>query len=1103
MSSVTDLPTEPKDLPVNLSELLLEAFPGIAMLIDTKTSKILGFNKKAAENGASLGDCCYSKLWNNESKCHWCRLKDVTNTNQETKTIFEENGKIWEYHWKLIRERIVLVYSIDVTKREQTNKETEVIKKRLENILYGTGVGTWEWNIPTGEVIFNERWAEMIGYTLGELQPVSIQTWINYVNADDLEKSNNEITRHINGETDQYECESRMKHKNGDWIWVLDRGKIISRTEDGKPLLMYGTHLDITERKKSELQLKENEKRYHQLYNIMRLMSDTMSDMIWVKDLDKKYIFANKAICDKLLTAEDTTEPIGKNDLFFAKRERLAHPENPEWHTFGELCRDSDDITLQEMKEMQFDEFGNVKGKFLYLDVRKAPLFDNEGNLIGIVGSARDITEKKLAEEELKKSLEKNKALLTANPDLMFVFDKDLTIIDYNAALGKGDLYVPPEVFLGKKPEEVLPEDVANAMNLSIREVFETGKPIELIYSLEMQDTIKHFNARYVKAGTEEVVNIVQNITEKYNTEKALKESEERFEALHNASFGGIVIHDLGKIVDCNKGLSDITGYSHEELIGMDGLLLISEDFRDDVREKIRSGYGEAYESFGIRKNGEKYPLRLQGKNIPYQGKTVRVTEFRDITVQKKSEMELNYSAGFQKLLMEISSTYINLPLNKVDETINHSLAEIGKFVGADRTYIFNYYPDSKLTTNTYEWCAEGIEPQIQNLQNVPLAEEWIDAFNSGNSVYIENIQQMPPGLAREILEPQGIKSLIVFPLIIDNSFFGFVGFDSVTDYHQYSENEQKLLKVFSDLLVNIQLRQKQEKLLTERETLLRTIIENAPFEIWARDLDQICILENYALIDHWGSLLGTSPDKSKLTEEEYQTWVENNQRAMNGKVVNQEVVYNVNGEKRYFQNILAPIKDGEKITGFTGFNIDITNSKKAEEKLIQNAEQLNTITSTSLDGYWMINLNGKLLDVNEAYCKLTGYTRDELLNMTISDLEVIENPELTKLHIKKLIATGFDKFETKHRCKNGEILEFEVSATYSNKINSIFVFLSDISERKRNENELHNQLNEINSFNKLMIGREERMIELKNEINNLRKLLGEQEKYNKKQVDL
>ncbi|MBL7104234.1 MAG: response regulator [Bacteroidales bacterium] len=148
---------------------------------------------------------------------------------------------------------------------------------------------------------------------------------------------------------------------------------------------------------------KKSEQNYKTLYSFFRLMVDNVPDMIWAKDLDGHFIFVNQGICDKLLYAKDTDEPIGKTDIFFAQREREKHPENPDWHTFGEICADSDSIVIKSKKPKRFDEFGNVKGEFLYLDVNKAPLWDENGKMIGTVGSARDVTKQKQIEEEQKR----------------------------------------------------------------------------------------------------------------------------------------------------------------------------------------------------------------------------------------------------------------------------------------------------------------------------------------------------------------------------------------------------------------------------------------------------------------------------------------------------------------------------------------------------------------------------------------------------------------------------------------------------------------------------------------------------------------------------
>ncbi|NPD48258.1 PAS domain-containing protein [Lentimicrobium sp. S6] len=153
----------------------------------------------------------------------------------------------------------------DITERKQAEEESKEKDERIKLALEGTSAGIWDWNIQTGETVFNERWAEIIGYSLEEISPVSIETWMKYAHPDDSKKSEELLEKHFKGETDYYEFESRMKHKNSKWIWVIDRGKVVEWDKDGKPLRMTGTHADISERKQAEQTLKESEQKLREI----------------------------------------------------------------------------------------------------------------------------------------------------------------------------------------------------------------------------------------------------------------------------------------------------------------------------------------------------------------------------------------------------------------------------------------------------------------------------------------------------------------------------------------------------------------------------------------------------------------------------------------------------------------------------------------------------------------------------------------------------------------------------------------------------------------------------------------------------------------------
>lgn len=182
--------------------------------------------------------------------------------------------------------------------------------------------------------------------------------------------------------------------------------------------------------------------------------------------------------------------------------------------------------------------------------------------------------------------------------------------------------------------------------------------------------------------------------------------------------------------------------------------------------------------------------------------------------------IEEQYSQ-LQALMIKILSTYINIDPEKVEEVIHHSLQEMAEFVNADRAYIFEYDFKKNVCNNTYEWCREGISAEIDNLQDVPIdfIPNWIAIHRRGEAFYMPDINLLPnngPFSVRGLLEPQGVKSLITLPMKLNDELVGFVGFDSVYDFHAYSEKERDLLAVFSQMLINITERKRQSEALVK-----------------------------------------------------------------------------------------------------------------------------------------------------------------------------------------------------------------------------------------------------------------------------------------------
>lgn len=291
---------------------------------------------------------------------------------------------------------------------------------------------------------------------------------------------------------------------------------------------------DITQRKNYEIALKESETKYQELYNLLRLLADTTPDMFWAKDTEKRYIFANKAMCNGLLNAVDTDEPIGKTDLFFALREREKHSENPNWHTFGELCMDSDEVILRELRPMQFDEFGNVKGKFLFLDVHKAPLFNNEGKLIGVVGTARDITEKKEIEEKLKQSELTFRGIINSISEAIYIQDENGVFMDVNDTSTRIYGY-PREHFIGRTPEFLSAPGYNNLEHVAqcVKKTFDGEPQLFEFWGIRSDGTIFPKEVSLTPGfyfGRKCVIAVARDITEQKKWEKELLMAKEKAE---------------------------------------------------------------------------------------------------------------------------------------------------------------------------------------------------------------------------------------------------------------------------------------------------------------------------------------------------------------------------------------------------------------------------------------------------------------------------------------------------------------------------------------------------------------------------------------------
>jgi diguanylate cyclase (GGDEF)-like protein/PAS domain S-box-containing protein len=248
-------------------------------------------------------------------------------------------------------------------------KQREKQSLIYEQVIKASQIGTWQWNVVTGECIYNERWANICGYTLEELKPLNINTWLKLAHPDDNKGSEEKLQAMFDGKTEYYDHRIRMKHKEGHWIWVHDRGKVITRTKDHKPLIVSGTHTEVTH----EVEL-QNSAQY--MHDLMAYVIKHSPSAIAVHDKDLNYVYVSQ----KYLDIYEVRDPnvIGKNhyEVFpeIPEKWRLVHQRSLR----GEIIRgDRDpfvrpdghiDITRWESRPW-YDEKGEVAGIIIYTDI--------------------------------------------------------------------------------------------------------------------------------------------------------------------------------------------------------------------------------------------------------------------------------------------------------------------------------------------------------------------------------------------------------------------------------------------------------------------------------------------------------------------------------------------------------------------------------------------------------------------------------------------------------------------------------------------------------------------------------------------------------------
>lgn len=314
--------------------------------------------------------------------------------------------------WKFLHKIVAPIYveeelqgimgvNIDLTDRKLAEKALQKSEERLRLIIENMPIMVNAADDDLAFVAWNQECEHVTGYTAEEIIK-NPKAWELLYPDKAYREAMLSIADDASRPDGYREREWVLNTKDGQnrtimWSEVPEQFRVADWT-------YWGIGLDVTEQRQAEQALRESEERFRSLYSMVKLMCDNVPDLIWAKDMKEKFIFVNRATCEKLLNTKNTDEPIGKLHQYFTARERETYPHHPGWYTFGEICTDSDKIVMKKRLPQRFDEFGNVEGKLLHLDVYKAPFWNEQGEMIGTVGCGRIVTREKEIEAQRRRT---------------------------------------------------------------------------------------------------------------------------------------------------------------------------------------------------------------------------------------------------------------------------------------------------------------------------------------------------------------------------------------------------------------------------------------------------------------------------------------------------------------------------------------------------------------------------------------------------------------------------------------------------------------------------------------------------------------------------
>ncbi len=919
---------------------------------------------------------------------------------------------------------------------QQHEKTTDLVMQTCHDAV-------WDYYLERQEIYFSAHWKQLLGYTQQDFSP-QIQDWQARLHPADLPRQQQDLQAHLNQLTTRYESFYRIRHQQGDYRWVLDRGAAM-RDATGQAYRIIGTCTDITAHRYTEQALDNARESLQHIIN-------ALPNPIFLKDHERRLCFFNEAFCQLLQLPRDSL--LGKRNPDFLPPDQ------------AELFDQSDDAILTTGKTQVLESSLTDTQHVQHTLLIKKTLYRDAQDRHYILGMVTDISQRKQIEEQLRKSEERYRQLFNNGNDAVLVHN----------ITAKGQLTHFTEVNdiacqrLGYTREELLkltPIDIDSPADTYI--IAERTRQLLTHHHVLFETTLRGKHAQKLPSEVnihlfrldEEVtaLAIVRDTSERQQAQQALLAQDAHYRHLMLTANSLILRLDpAGRITFFNEFAQTFFGYTQAEILGQPALgtlipLTDTEGF--DLVPMIQSllRFPEHYthtEHENTCKNGQR--VWVAWANKPLYNAQHQLLEIlcigNDITERKYTEQQLQSRDRILQGVAQVTQ-HLLTTLNYT-EAIANALRTIAELIHVDRVHIFeNQHPTADSQphmSQRFHWNARDQtlvtdHPQLQNLPYGILLTRWYPRLASGRPIAASKTDF--PHEEHPLFGELPPHSLLLIPILFDQKFWGFIAVGDSRPERTWSEHEHYLLRAIGDSIRGTMARKQIEQALQKSEAKFRTTIES--------NKDGVLVLDEQGII-HFANPAAEQLYKAapgKLVGQPFGTPTSATNKA-------EICIPDWTGKHQILELHLSEC-EWEELPAVIISLRDVTARKEAEEALQAQVERTRLILEGTMDGFYIVDIVGKIREVNPAFCAISGYTSQQILNRQESILYPQQDLTILKEQRQLIRQQRWGSFEISLISKNGAILVVEISSNFVQQDTEglYFNFARDITRRKQAETKL------------------------------------------------